>query len=246
MRIPKHLAIIMDGNGRWAVSQGKPRTYGHEIGTERVREIVTACREHGVKVLTLYSFSTENWKRPDFEISTLMNILKSYVLSERKLMLNKGIRLHAIGQIDRLPLYARLPLKKVMKDTSHCTDMVLNLALSYGSRAEIIQAVQSLAQKVKEGSLEVQDIDEERLSNSLFTASMPDPDLLIRTSGESRLSNFLLWQAAYSELIIRPEAWPEFDKNSLEQCFVEFSKRERRYGMTSAQLQSSQEGEKRP
>ena len=129
MRIPKHLAIIMDGNGRWAESQGKPRTYGHQIGAERVREIVTACRELGVQVLTLYSFSTENWKRPDFEISSLMNILKNYVLSERKLMLEKGIRLHAIGQIDRLPMFARIPLRKVMKDTAHCTDMILNLAL---------------------------------------------------------------------------------------------------------------------
>jgi undecaprenyl diphosphate synthase len=237
MRIPKHLAIIMDGNGRWAVSQGKPRTYGHQIGSERVREIVTACRELGVEVLTLYSFSTENWKRPEIEISTLMNILKSYVLSERKLMMDKGIRLHAMGQIDRLPLYARMPLNKVMKDTRNNRDMVLNLALSYGSRAEIVQAVRSLAEQVQKGTLGVNDIDETRISQALFTASLPDPDLLIRTSGESRLSNFLLWQAAYSELIIRPEAWPEFGRESLTDCFVEFSKRERRYGMTSAQIQ---------
>lgn len=237
MRIPKHLAIIMDGNGRWAVSRGKARTHGHQVGSERVREIVTACRELGVKVLTLYSFSTENWKRPEIEISTLMNILKSYVLSERKLMMDKGIRLHAMGQIDRLPLYARIPLNKVMKDTRNNRDMVLNLALSYGSRAEIVQAVRSLAEQVQNGTLRVKDIDEERISQALFTASLPDPDLLIRTSGESRLSNFLLWQAAYSELIIRPEAWPEFGRESLTDCFVEFSKRERRYGMTSAQLQ---------
>lgn len=237
MRIPKHLAIIMDGNGRWAVSQGRPRTDGHQVGSERVREIVTACRELGVQVLTLYSFSTENWKRPDVEISTLMNILKSYVLSERRLMMDKGIRLQAIGQIDRLPMYARLPLYKVMKDTQKNTDMVLNLALSYGSRAEIVQAVQSLATKVQRGEMRAHDIDEEAISRALFTASLPDPDLLIRTSGESRLSNFLLWQAAYSELIIREEAWPDFRKENLIDCFEEFSRRERRFGMTSAQVQ---------
>ena len=236
MRIPKHLAIIMDGNGRWAESQGKPRTYGHQIGAERVREIVTACRELGVQVLTLYSFSTENWKRPAVEIKTLMGILKNYVLSERKLMLDKGIKLNAIGQIDRIPLFARLPLKAVMKDTQNNRDMILNLALSYGSRAEIVSSVRSLAQKVKRGEIKPEDITEESISASLFTKGMPDPDLLIRTSGESRLSNFLLWQAAYSELIIRQEAWPEFDRSRLEDSFRIFAQRERRFGMTSAQL----------
>ena len=237
MRIPEHLAIIMDGNGRWAVAQGRPRTDGHRVGSERVREIVTACRELGVKVLTLYSFSTENWKRPEIEISTLMDILKSYVLSERKLMMDKGIRLKAIGQIDRLPMYARIPLRKVMKDTQHNKDMVLNLALSYGSRAEIVEGIQSIAQKVQKGVLRLSDINESVVSDSLFTASLPDPDLLVRTSGESRLSNFLLWQAAYSELIIRQEAWPDFTRDSLLECFEEFETRERRYGMTSAQVQ---------
>ena len=237
MRIPEHLAIIMDGNGRWAVAQGRPRTDGHRVGSERVREIVTACRELGVKVLTLYSFSTENWKRPEIEISTLMDILKSYVLSERKLMMDKGIRLQAIGQIDRLPMYARLPLRKVMKDTQHNQDMVLNLALSYGSRAEIVEGIQKIAQQVQKRLLNPADIDESLVSASLFTASLPDPDLLVRTSGESRLSNFLLWQAAYSELIIRQEAWPDFTKKSLLECFEEFAHRERRYGMTSAQVQ---------
>ena len=237
MRIPEHLAIIMDGNGRWAEAQGRPRTDGHRVGSERVREVVTACRELGVKVLTLYSFSTENWKRPAIEISTLMEILKSYVLSERNLMMDKGIRLKAIGQIDRLPMYARIPLRKVIKDTRNNHDMVLNLALSYGSRAEIVQGVQALALSVKKGNIAARDIDEEMISQSLFTASLPDPDLLIRTSGESRLSNFLLWQAAYSELIIRDEAWPDFRKESLHSCFEEFARRERRYGMTSAQIQ---------
>ena len=239
MRVPEHLAIIMDGNGRWAVAQGRPRTDGHRVGSERVREIVTACRELGVKVLTLYSFSTENWKRPEIEISTLMDILKSYVLSERKLMMDKGIRLKAIGQVDRLPMYARIPLRKVMKDTQHNTDMVLNLALSYGSRAEIVEGIQKIAQQIQKGLLKPSDIDESLVSDSLFTASLPDPDLLVRTSGESRLSNFLLWQAAYSELIIRQEAWPDFTRESLVECFEEFGNRERRYGMTSAQVQEN-------
>lgn len=240
MRIPTHLAIIMDGNGRWAVSQGKPRTYGHEEGAERVREIVTACRELGVKVLTLYSFSTENWKRPSVEIRSLMTILKNYVTSERKLMLEKGIRLNAIGQIDRLPVFARLPLKAVMRETQHNRDMVLNLALSYGARAEIVQAVQNIAKKVQSGALAPKDISESVLAANLFTANFPDPDLLIRTSGESRLSNFLLWQAAYAELIVRPEAWPEFTRASLEDSFHQFAKRERRFGLTGAQIKGEQ------
>lgn len=240
MRIPEHLAVIMDGNGRWAMAQGRPRTDGHRVGSERVREIVTACRELGVKVLTLYSFSTENWKRPDIEISTLMEILKSYVLSERKLMMDKGIRLQAIGQIDRLPMYARIPLRKVIKDTQHNKDMVLNLALSYGSRAEIVEGIQLIAKKIQNGQLRPSEINESLVSDSLFTASLPDPDLLVRTSGESRLSNFLLWQAAYSELIIRQEAWPDFTRESLLECFKEFANRERRYGMTSAQVQEKE------
>ncbi|MEC7986080.1 MAG: isoprenyl transferase [Myxococcota bacterium] len=239
MRIPKHLAIIMDGNGRWAVSQGKPRTYGHEEGAERVREIVTACRELGVKVLTLYSFSTENWKRPPVEIRSLMTILKNYVTSERKLMIDKGIRLNAIGQIDRIPVFARLPLMAVMRDTRHNSDMILNLALSYGSRAEIVRAVRQLADKVASGALKSSSISEEAISQHLFTANFPDPDLLIRTSGESRLSNFLLWQAAYAELIVRPEAWPDFTRASLEDSFREFANRERRFGLTGEQLKEA-------
>ena len=152
-------------------------------------------------------------------------------------MMDKGIRLKAIGQVDRLPMYARIPLRKVMKDTQHNTDMVLNLALSYGSRAEIVEGIQKIAQKIQKGLLKPSDIDESMVSDSLFTASLPDPDLLVRTSGESRLSNFLLWQAAYSELIIRQEAWPDFTRESLVECFEEFGNRERRYGMTSAQVQ---------
>jgi undecaprenyl diphosphate synthase len=236
LKIPRHLAIIMDGNGRWAEARGLPRTKGHQEGAERVKEIVTACREFGVEVLTLYSFSTENWRRPETEIRTLMDILRRYVLSERSLMMENGIRLNAIGDIERLPLFARLPLKALMKDTRGNQDMILNLALSYGSRAEMLQAVRALAVEVKKGNIDPNDIDEDLFSRNLFTAGMPDPDLLIRTSGELRLSNFLLWQAAYSELYIQDSPWPEFRKSSLEEAFRVYTNRERRFGKTGKQI----------
>jgi undecaprenyl diphosphate synthase len=228
----------MDGNGRWAQSQGKPRTFGHEEGARRVKEIVTASRELGVEVLTLYSFSTENWNRPSAEISILMDILRRYLLSERKLMLDNGIRLNAIGQVSRLPLIARLPLRALMNETRNNTDMILNLALSYGSRAEIVEAVQELAQEVKSGRLLSTDINEELISSRLFTAGMPDPDILIRTSGELRLSNFLLWQSAYSELYVVDKAWPEFHPEDLEEAFRVLGSRERRFGKTGEQIKS--------
>ena len=234
--IPKHVAIIMDGNGRWAQKQGKPRTFGHEEGARRVKEIVTASRELGVQVLTLYSFSTENWNRPPTEIAALMDILRRYLLSERKLMLENGIRLNAIGQVGRLPLVARLPLRALMNETRSNTDMILNLALSYGSRAELVEAVQDIGQEIKAGRLRPEDVDERMISSRLFTAGMPDPDLMIRTSGELRLSNFLLWQSAYSELYVVDKAWPEFRPDDLEEAFRVFGSRERRYGKTSQQL----------
>ena len=234
--VPKHVAIIMDGNGRWAQTLGKPRTFGHEEGARRVKEIVTASRELGVKVLTLYSFSTENWNRPPAEIAALMDILRRYLLSERKLMLENGIRLNAIGQVSRLPLVARLPLRALMNETRNNTDMILNLALSYGSRAELVEAVKQLGQEVKTGRLRPEDIDQDMISSKLFTAGMPDPDLMIRTSGELRLSNFLLWQSAYSELYVVDKAWPEFRTEDLNTAFEVFGSRERRYGKTSQQL----------
>lgn len=236
IRVPKHVAIIMDGNGRWAQNQGLPRTDGHEEGAKRVKEITTACRELGVKVLTLYSFSTENWKRPASEIAVLMDILRRYVLSERPVMMNNGIRLQAIGQIERLPVVARLPLRALIKETKSNQDMILNLALSYGSRQEIIEACRQISSQVEKGVLGVDDITESLFQEYLYTKNQPDPDLIIRTSGEMRLSNFLLWQSAYSELYVIDKAWPDFHKDDLLTAFEYFSQRERRYGKTGDQI----------
>lgn len=239
LKIPNHLAIIMDGNGRWAESRDLPRTSGHEEGAKSVREIVRAARKLGVKYLTLYSFSTENWKRPRDEVSALMSLLKRYVLEEREEILNNGIRLNAIGQLERLPPYVRLPLKGLMLDSKRNNSMVLNLALSYGSRAEIVNAIQTIAEHVRARRFKPEDITEEMVSNYLFTSGMPDPDLLIRTSGEMRLSNFLLWQCAYSELYVSELSWPEFRTPELEEAFREYARRERRYGKTGKQIRES-------
>lgn len=236
MHVPSHIAIIMDGNGRWATQQGQPRTAGHEQGAERVREITRTCREMGVKVLTLYSFSTENWKRPAAEISTLWDILKRYLQLEREEMLQNNIRLQAIGQVERLPLIVRLPLKALLKETEKNDGMILNLALSYGSRQEIVHAVQNIATDVQNRKISVDAITEELISSYLYTANMPDPELIIRTSGEVRLSNFLLWQAAYSELVVVDIPWPEFTKEELRKALENFSNRERRFGKTGEQI----------
>ncbi len=234
--VPRHVAIIMDGNGRWARSQGLPRIKGHEVGAESVREIVRACRKRGVKALTLYSFSTENWRRPPDEVGALMTLLKQYVLSERSEIMDNGIRLQAIGQVDRLPKFVQLPLRRLSRDSARNAGMVLNLALSYGSRAEIVDAVQEIATQVKRGRLKAKDIDETTISRHLYTRGLPDPDLLIRTSGEMRVSNFLLWQIAYAELYVTETPWPEFREPQLEAAFAAYGSRERRFGKTSAQL----------
>jgi undecaprenyl diphosphate synthase len=237
--IPQHIAIIMDGNGRWATAQGLERTAGHEQGAMRVREVTRACRSLGVKVLTLYSFSTENWKRPTAEIAVLWDILKHYLQIERQEMLTNGIRLNAIGQVDRLPMMVRLPLKSLMRETQHNDGMVLNLALSYGSRAEIVDAVKGLCQDVADRKLSPEDITEDLFSSRLETGGMPDPELIIRTSGEMRLSNFLMWQAAYSELVVLDIAWPDFTVDHLNDCIDQFNSRQRRFGKTGQQLSSS-------
>lgn len=238
--VPQHIAIIMDGNGRWATAQGLERTAGHEQGAMRVREVTRACRRMGVKVLTLYSFSTENWKRPTSEISVLWDILKHYLQIEREEMLQNGIRLNAIGQIDRLPMIVRLPLKSLMRETQHNDGMVLNLALSYGSRAEIVSAVKELCQDVADRKLSPDDITEEIFSSRLETGGMPDPELIIRTSGEMRLSNFLMWQAAYAELVVLGIPWPDFTVEYLNDCIEEFNGRQRRFGKTGKQITSDQ------
>ncbi len=234
--VPAHVAIIMDGNGRWAESRGLPRVKGHEEGAESVREIVRECRRKGVKALTLYSFSTENWKRPPNEVGALMTLLHRYVLQERSEILEQGIQLRAIGHVDRLPLFVRTPLWALSRESRGNSDMVLNLALSYGGRAEIVDAVRAIARDVKAGRTRPDDIDEDLIASRLYTAGLPDPDLLIRTSGELRVSNFLLWQIAYAELYVTDVAWPDFRKPQLEAAFAAFGARERRFGKTGSQL----------
>lgn len=235
-RVPRHVAIIMDGNGRWAESQGLPRVRGHEEGAVSVREIVRACRRKGVEALTLYSFSTENWRRPKAEVGALMALLQRYVLQERQEIMENGIRLRAIGQVDRLPIYVRTPLRALVRESRGNTGMTLNLALSYGGRAEIVDAVKSLADDVKRGRIKPRDIDEAAISSRLYTAGQPDPDLLIRTSGELRVSNFLLWQIAYAEIYVTATSWPEFRSDQLDEAFAAYSSRQRRFGKTGAQL----------
>jgi undecaprenyl diphosphate synthase len=236
-KVPRHVAIIMDGNGRWAEAQGLPREKGHEAGAQSVRVVVRECRKAGVEALTLYSFSTENWRRPKAEVGALMTLLHNYVLQERKEILEQGIRLRAIGQIDRLPVFVRVPLKALVRESAKNTGMTLNLALSYGSRAEIVDAVQAISQKVARRQLRPKDIDEKVISEHLYTAGLPDPDLLIRTSGELRISNFLLWQIAYAEIYVTQTAWPDFRESQLLEAFTSFGRRERRFGRTGAQLQ---------
>ncbi len=236
-RLPKHIAVIMDGNGRWAKSQGLPRVKGHEAGAESVRAIVRACRRKGVQALTLYSFSTENWRRPPSEVGALMTLLRQYVLQERREILDQGVQLRAIGQIERLPVLVRTPLRALVRESRHNTGMVLNLALSYGARAEIVSGVQAIAKLVKAGKLRPEDIDEDVIGAHLSTADLPDPDLLIRTSGEHRISNFLLWQIAYAEIHVTDVFWPDFREAALDAALADYAGRERRFGKTGAQVQ---------
>ena len=233
--LPRHVAIIMDGNGRWAAARGMPRIKGHEAGAESVNEIVRDCRERGISALTLYSFSTENWKRPSAEVGALMGLLERYLAAEKKEILDHGIRLNAIGQIDRLPAHVRLPLQLLMKESSRNDAMTLTLALSYGGRREIVDAVQAIAKKVRRRELVPEEIDETTIAAHLYTTNLPDPDLLIRTSGEMRISNFLLWQLAYTEIYVTDVLWPDFRKPQLQEALDAYAKRERRYGLTGAQ-----------
>lgn len=238
-RPPRHIAIIMDGNGRWAHQRGLPRLEGHRKGAESVREIVREARALGVSVLTLFAFSEQNWDRPLDEVDALMELLYRYVLDEREEIMSNNIRLTAVGELDRLPSFVREALFQLM-DLSRSEDsMVLCLALSYGGREDIIEAVRRLAVEVEAGALKPQDITQLSLESKLQTAVLPPVDLLIRTSGELRLSNFLLWQLAYAELIFTPTMWPEFRKPDLHAAIAEYQRRERRYGRTSEQLPES-------
>lgn len=236
--VPRHIAIIMDGNGRWAKSQLKPRLYGHKVGVDSVRAIVQCAAECGVEVLTLYAFSTENWKRPADEVGGLMGLLKNYLQNELSQMLKNNIRLTCIGDIEKLPKDVREVLNTTIKETAENNKLTLNLALSYGGRSELIRGVRMIAREVREGQCAIDDIDEKLIDSHLYTAGLPDPDLLIRTGGEARLSNFLLWQASYAEIYFTDIMWPEFREQAFLQAIFEYQGRERRFGQTSAQLKS--------
>ena len=232
LNIPAHIAIIMDGNGRWAKQRGLPRTQGHKAGTETARAVVTRCRKLGVKHLTLYTFSKENWSRPKDEIKVLFELLTTFLKREEKSLKEQGIRLKVLGEIDAMPLTVRQVLKHVMRQTAKCTDMTLNLALNYSGRDEILRAARALVAKGTEPG----DITEEAFGNELWTAGQPDPDLIIRTSGELRLSNYLLFQCAYSEFYFTDVLWPDFSSEELEKAIAELGNRQRRFGKTSEQL----------
>jgi undecaprenyl diphosphate synthase len=228
----------MDGNGRWAKRQHKPRLYGHKVGVDSVQEIVECATEWGVEVLTLYAFSTENWNRPADEIGGLMGLLKNYLQKELSKMLQNRIRLTCIGDIAKLPKDVREVLETTMEETAGNDQLTLNLALSYGGRSELIRGIRTIAKEVSSGKLVLDDIDEKLIDSHLYTAGLPDPDLLIRTGGEARLSNFLLWQASYAEIYFTDIMWPEFREDAFVQAILEYQGRERRFGQTSAQVNS--------
>jgi len=238
LRLPQHVAIIMDGNGRWAKEKGKLRVFGHKNGVKAVRDTVEGAVEIGVKYLTLYAFSTENWNRPKLEVSALMELLVSTLSKETKTLMKNGVRLQAIGDLAQLPGRCYKGLQEVIAQTGNNTNSTLTLALSYSARWEITEAAKQLAKAALEGSIQPDEIDEKLFSQYLSTNGMPDPELLIRTSGEQRISNYLLWQLAYSELYFTPKMWPEFRKADLFEAIAAYQKRERRFGMTSEQLNS--------
>lgn len=235
-RLPRHVAIIMDGNGRWAKRHRLRRIRGHRRGADSVREVVRACRELGVKVLTLFAFSTENWLRPKEEVIALMRLLEDYIDSELEEMIEKGIRLKVIGRPEDLPARVRGKIDNAIEKTAVNSDLTLNLALSYGGRSEILWAFRRLLERLREGELQDEELSEEILSECMYTSGLPDPDLLIRTSGECRVSNFLLWQIAYSEIYFTETLWPDFGKEELIKALLDYEKRERRFGLTTEQL----------
>lgn len=236
--LPEHVAVIMDGNGRWAKNLGKPRIFGHRNGVKAVREISEAAAEIGISYLTLYAFSTENWNRPKLEVSALMGLLVETIRSEVKTLLENNISLQYIGDISKLPSRTRKSLEEGVQETSHCTGMTLTLALNYSARWDIAKAVKSIADKVKNGELEVEAISEDLISKHLSTHYMPNPELLIRTSGEHRISNYLLWEISYSELYFTDIFWPDFKKEHFFKAIHDFQNRERRFGKTSEQISS--------
>jgi undecaprenyl diphosphate synthase len=234
--LPKHLAIIMDGNGRWAKKQGFLRAVGHENGTKSVRITVETCAQLGIQNLTLYAFSTENWNRPKLEVDTLMKLLISSLKKELKTLINNNIRLNSIGNLDKLPNSAKKELMEVIEKTKNNSHMTLTLALNYGAREEIINAVKNISDKVKNNIISIDSIDESIINEHLYTQNLPDVDLVIRTSGEHRISNFLLWQIAYAEFYFTEVLWPDFRDEHLYEAIISYQQRERRFGKTSEQI----------
>ncbi|HDZ91825.1 MAG: isoprenyl transferase [Deltaproteobacteria bacterium] len=229
-QLPAHVAIIMDGNGRWAKRKGLSRIHGHQRGADTVRKIVTFSREIGIRFLTLYAFSEENWKRPAHEVKALMKLLNRFLKAELEEMQENGIRLKTIGRVAKLPKSTRQILLDTVEQTSSNTGMTLTLALSYGGRQEIVDAIRKITGQIRENKISPDQIDEELVSNSLYTSGMPDPDLLIRTSGEYRVSNFLLWQISYCEIFITQTLWPDFGEDDFREALLDYQKRERRFG----------------
>ncbi|MCM1066982.1 MAG: isoprenyl transferase [Muribaculaceae bacterium] len=239
-RLPKHVAIIMDGNGRWAQARGFERSAGHVEGVNTVRRITEEASRLGIAYLTLYTFSTENWNRPQDEVDALMTLIVSAIERETPDLIKNNVRLTTIGDLDRLPKHAADRMRRCMADTAHCTGLVLALALSYSARWEIIEAVRSLAKRAADGTLNPDDIDEEMFASSLTTAHIPDPDLMIRTGGDMRVSNFLLYQIAYTELIVTPIYWPDYSADDFRSDIATYQSRQRRFGLTGEQVEKSQ------
>ena len=240
-KVPTHIAIIMDGNGRWAKLKNKPRIFGHKNGVNSVRETIEACGDIGVKYLTLYAFSTENWNRPKLEVKTLMALLVSSLKKELKILQKNNIKLNTIGNINDLPKSAQKELEEVIEKTKNNTALTLTLALSYGSRDEIVNVIKNISKKVVNNELQIEEINENIINNHLYTFSLPDVDFLIRTSGEQRISNFLLWQIAYAEMYFTSTLWPDFKKENLFNAVLEYQNRERRFGKTSEQIEKINE-----
>jgi len=236
--LPKHLAVIMDGNGRWAELRGLPRIAGHQEGIKSVRELISLSLELGIKILTIYAFSQENWNRPAQEIIALMGLLEHYLSTERSSLVEQGVRFQTIGRVSSLPSSALQWVRTTEQETAHLNRLVLNVALSYGGRTELVDAAKDLARAVQDGRLSLDQIDEQALQRALYTQDLPDPDLLIRTSGETRISNFLLWQLAYTELYFTPTLWPDFRRRETLVALLEYQRRERRFGRVLSSVSS--------
>ncbi len=240
-RVPNHVAIIMDGNGRWAKQQGKARVFGHKNGVTSVRKSIEAAAEIGIQYLTLYAFSTENWNRPKLEVKTLMSLLVSSLKKELKTLQKNNIKLNAIGNLEYLPKKAQIELADVIEKTKNNSTLTLTLALNYGSREEIVNVIKNISKKVVNKQLDLEEISEKIINNHLYTFSLPDVDLMIRTSGEKRISNFLLWQIAYAELYFTDTLWPDFREENLYTAIIDYQNRERRFGKTSEQIEKLNE-----